>query len=184
MMKTTGNFGPFLYMSSTDCNGDRNCAGTTYIDITGQTIEGGRSVTEAFLNQASSLADLGVKDFAILVGSEEDTDEYKWEHDISTLTNAGRKLSRENRDGHGVMRITQSYCNDTDTDISVKQMALVYKAYFTEKVIVLAKEVFDSEIVIKSRRGTHVRYRYWITEMMRRLSQLCTLQQRKGAMAC
>lgn len=156
MMKTTGNFGPFLYMSSTSSSGDRKQVGTTYIDITGQTVESGTNVTEAFYNQVSSLANLKYRGFAILVGSEEDTDEYKWEHDISTLTNAGRKLSRENRDGHGVMRITQSYCNDTDTDISVKQMALVYKTNDEGKVIVLAREVFESEIVIKSRGGVHM----------------------------
>ena len=185
MMKTTGNFGPWLYNMS-DTRGDRGSYTTTIIDINGEKKKLSGNA-EMICNQYTKLSALqSYGDFVLAASSSADDDEYKWEHDISNLTDAGHKFSREDRGGHGVLRITQSYCNDTDTDIPVHQIALIFKGGNGQNTCkyVVAREVFDSEIVIKSRGGTHVRYRYWITEMMRRLSQLCTLQQRKGAMAC
>lgn len=185
MMKTTGNFGPWLY-NMADTSGVRENSATTIIDIDGNSKELSTYIEliKSHRTKLSELSEFG--DFVLAASSSADDDEYKWEHDISNLTDAGHKFSREDRAGHGVLRITQSYCNDTDTDIAVKQTALIFRGGDGANTCkyVVAREIYDSEIVIKSRGGTHVRYRYWITEMMRRLSQLCTLQQRKGAMAC
>ena len=156
MMKTTGNFGPWLF-NMADTSGTREGYATTIIDIDGNSKELS-TYSELIRSHRTKLSELsGFGDFVLAASSSADDDEYKWEHDISNLTDAGHKFNREDRAGHGVLRITQSYCNDTDTDIAVKQIALIFRGGDrTPCKYVVAREVFDSEIVIKSRGGVHM----------------------------
>lgn len=156
MMKTTGNFGPWLF-NMADTSGTRGGGRATI-----KCIDGSSGLlsqySETMRNQCTKLSEVSSNsgNFIIAASSSMDDDEYKWEHDISNLTDAGHKFSREDRAGHGVLRITQSYCNDTDADILVKQIALIIKGGSNAGLYVVAREVFDSEIVIKSRGGVHM----------------------------
>ena len=76
MMKTTGNFGPWLYNMS-DTRGDRGSYTTTIIDINGEKKKLSGNA-EMICNQYTKLSALqSYGDFVLAASSSADDDEYK-----------------------------------------------------------------------------------------------------------
>ena len=103
------------------------------------------------LTELQQYGQRGNEAVALLLGSngvETTQDDYEWSHDIGTLVSNSMSYQSINIKGKDVIRITRTVTNNTESDIVVKEVGLV--GTIGSRQVLLAREVIDSGIVIKS----------------------------------
>lgn len=92
-------------------------------------------------------------DFCIAVGTNDtpvSPDDYKWENGISVLTNSGYSHKCVNKDGKYFCRFSRTFVNDTNEDITVKEVGLIM---MNGLKFLAARKVLSEPVVIKAKGG-------------------------------
>ena len=153
------NFKDWLY-GVVNYNLYRSRGEVSYKDIDGNTAnlrwdEGNnflntpRASISELTNNGEHCVVLGTNDAPVTV------DDCEWKNDVTDLSTVSLSFSRATVNGNRVIRATRSVANNTENDITIREVGLVVNGNGNKKVLI-AREVLATPVVVKANGGAQV----------------------------
>lgn len=132
----------------------------SYKDIDGNTVNLNWSDGNNFLNtpraSISELTNNG--EHCVVLGTNDapvTVDDCEWKNDVTDLSTVSLSFSRATVNGNRVIRATRSVANNTENDITIREVGFVVNGYGNKNVLI-AREVLATPVVVKANGGAQV----------------------------
>ena len=131
-----------------------------YKDIDGNTVNLNWNDGNNFLNNPrASISELTNNgEHCVVLGTNDapvTVDDCEWKNDVTDLSTVSLSFSRATVNGNRVIRATRSVTNNTENDITIREVGFVVNGYGNKKVLI-AREVLDTPITVKANGGAQV----------------------------